>query len=113
MSKETKFHAYTEAKTIISEIKEEYADKITISEDMTLPELLSALDNKDLDYTYEYSCYTHDLLNAVATEIALLDYFEDINEDGIRSDNVMWINRAIFDLIHAEYGDKPLSYFDH
>lgn len=120
MTTENNFNEYREACNLIEDIKNTWGEKlcelkaiknINALDEITLNELIEFLNDNELEYNYEYSCYFSDLLNAVSQKICLLEYFEDICGEGITSDNIMWINRAIFDLIREEFGHQPLSYF--
>lgn len=102
----TKFHDYTEAQSIV-EIASKYG--IKIRKNMTFDELCDKLDEKC--YVYCYSSYKYKLLEAVAEDIAILEIFEELYDEGITSSNIQYINGAIYQLIRENYGDKTLDYF--
>ena len=100
---------YEEAKGYFEELLDNYdgEDKV----EKTLSELHS---ENDGNVEYNYSVYNSDLFQAMADNLNLLGYAEDIEKEfgqGIAT-NPLLINEAILQYILDEYGENTPDYFN-
>ena len=103
------FNIYSEAKDYFQELLDNYegTDKASV----TLDELI---ENDDYRTGYEYSVYNSTLFEAIAEDLHILGYAEELEKEfdqGIAT-NPLLINEAIFRYIRDEYGNKIAEYFD-
>ncbi len=97
------FNIHTEAKQFAYELIATHVGELDLSS--TLSDLFY-----ELEYVYEYTVYTSALLQAMADDLNLFNYWEDVCDEFGNMD-IMYVNTAVERYILDEYGDKTLDYF--